>query len=634
MNAAWSGLLANLAIVALSASLWTFVQDYLPDASRRLRAVALGLLMGVGAAATMLTPLEIRHGVFLDLRAALIAIAGFFGGPLSALVAALVAMAARVPMGGVGILAGFFEIAISATVGLAFFALRKGRAPDRRDVLVLSSTVALGGLVSFAVLLNAIWIETAAVMAAPIATALFIATMVAALSILQENKRREATNANRLYRAIMEALPDSLNVKDTAGRFIVANPPTAALMRAASVDALTGRTDFDFYPPDIARGFRDDEEALLRSGAPAKLEQRYAYSNGSGGWLSTLKVPLRDDTGAIVGIITHNREITDRKRLEAELAQSEQRLAHALEHMADALVMFDADGVLVFSNPQYAGLFPLTADVRKPGVHFRAILRAALDRGEETIAAEKQEEWIEKVCASLKSEGSRQIVLDDGRWLEARTRLLAQGGCLIVFSDITNAKAAERALLQLNEQLDALATTDGLTGLMNRRAFDLALDRELARAARENASISLMLIDVDAFKSFNDLYGHPEGDRVLQTISNCLNGSVRFPTDIAARYGGEELAAIMPGADIAAALEAAERFCAAIRDFAIVHAGSPKGIVTVSVGVVSVAPASGATRALDLIRRADSALYAAKHAGRDCVRAAPMRSRTRLEGAA
>ena len=147
------------------------------------------------------------------------------------------------------------------------------------------------------------------------------------------------------------------------------------------------------------------------------------------------------------------------------------------------------------------------------------------------------------------------------------------------------AEAANRALEAANEALEALAMQDALTGLANRRHFDRALDEEFRRAMRSNTSLALVMIDVDQFKQFNDTYGHPEGDACLRAIGAVVARLLNRPGDVAARYGGEEIAVILPGNSEAEACEMAARIADDIRRLDIPHEGSIHGVVTVSAGV-------------------------------------------------
>jgi diguanylate cyclase (GGDEF)-like protein len=171
----------------------------------------------------------------------------------------------------------------------------------------------------------------------------------------------------------------------------------------------------------------------------------------------------------------------------------------------------------------------------------------------------------------------------------------------------------------VTERLQLLAATDGLTGIGNRRAFDAALAREVNVAAKNLKPLSLLLVDIDWFKSFNDEYGHVVGDRCLCAIASELRTFVKGLADLVARYGGEEFVVLLPGMDVDAAIALGNDVSRTLHARAIEHGGSPKGIVTASVGVASWAPQNGLSALSDLVRDADIALYRAKSSGRDLV---------------
>ncbi len=180
---------------------------------------------------------------------------------------------------------------------------------------------------------------------------------------------------------------------------------------------------------------------------------------------------------------------------------------------------------------------------------------------------------------------------------------------------------AERtsALEIANTLLAKLAQEDGLTGLMNRRAFDLALDEECRRASRLRSPLSLILIDLDAFKAYNDRLGHQAGDTCLRTVSQAIAAASRRAGELVARYGGEELAVIIPGDSPDSVTRQAEHLRARVQELALPHPGSPVApVVTVSIGVAFGALDSDITSS-GLIAAADRALYLAKQRGRNRV---------------
>lgn len=190
-------------------------------------------------------------------------------------------------------------------------------------------------------------------------------------------------------------------------------------------------------------------------------------------------------------------------------------------------------------------------------------------------------------------------------------------------------KARERELVEVTQRLEAAnkmllsrSALDGLTVIPNRRRFDEVLEHEWKRAMRTGRSLSVVLIDVDDFKPYNDTYGHQAGDHCLKRVAGVLSRGVKRPGDLVARYGGEEFAVVLPGTDVNGAIELAETFREQIEACAIPHARSKTGrVVTISAGVAAIVPARG-DKSAGLIEAADRALYQAKHEGRNRVRAA------------
>jgi diguanylate cyclase (GGDEF)-like protein len=207
-----------------------------------------------------------------------------------------------------------------------------------------------------------------------------------------------------------------------------------------------------------------------------------------------------------------------------------------------------------------------------------------------------------------------------GLWRNQALRIGAIMMALIAFVlAVTMFLAREiRRRSEAEDKLEELATTDALTGLKNRRKFDVAIDEEWRRAVRHKTPISLLMIDADHFKTYNDTHGHQAGDQVLVGIAICISDSVRRAGDCAARYGGEEFAVLLPGLAAPEAMAVAEAIRRKVQGWS-----DTEMVSTVSIGIASVTP----TMRMDwpqFVRAADKALYAAKAAGRNtCVLAAP-----------
>lgn len=199
--------------------------------------------------------------------------------------------------------------------------------------------------------------------------------------------------------------------------------------------------------------------------------------------------------------------------------------------------------------------------------------------------------------------------------------------CLIQINDVSHAVGREKLLRDQTQILRTETFLDGLTGVANRRHFDVAIEKEVRRAKRSASALSLLMIDIDSFKPYNDHYGHQQGDVTLIKVALALAAILQRPGDLLARYGGEEFVAILPDTDAAQALQMAETICAKISELDIPHAhahahahthADETAHVTVSIGIAT----TNIANALDsgaLIGAADRALYQAKHAGRNCV---------------
>jgi diguanylate cyclase (GGDEF)-like protein/PAS domain S-box-containing protein len=191
--------------------------------------------------------------------------------------------------------------------------------------------------------------------------------------------------------------------------------------------------------------------------------------------------------------------------------------------------------------------------------------------------------------------------------------------------DITERKKTEDELLRLQKRLEELSFKDGLTGIANRRTFDTKIEIEWAEAQRDATPLSLVMLDIDCFKQYNDFYGHLAGDECLRRTADALRDVATRPRDFIARFGGEEFALVLPQTNADAARKMAERCRARIAHLAIPHQGSAVGgVVTISLGVGTTVPAPEGTTAA-FIDAVDRLLYRAKNKGRDRVEVGAVR---------
>ena len=188
--------------------------------------------------------------------------------------------------------------------------------------------------------------------------------------------------------------------------------------------------------------------------------------------------------------------------------------------------------------------------------------------------------------------------------------------------DISERKEAEQKLVQLQRELEQLSLTDGLTGIANRRRFDQCLEEEWADSSRQQRSLSMVILDIDYFKQYNDAYGHVDGDECLKRVAGVLKEVAQRPRDLVARFGGEEFILLLPETDGAAAQRLAQACQSRILELGIAHARSAvSALVTASIGVGTTIPTAQSS-AREFIETVDRALYAAKHGGRNRIESA------------
>lgn len=287
-----------------------------------------------------------------------------------------------------------------------------------------------------------------------------------------------------------------------------------------------------------------------------------------------------------------------------------------LDSMTEHVVVVDADGAIHYVNRPWERFCTAndgSADIDWTTFNYLDVCDAAARDGD--VYGRLAREGIEALVADRSNEYSLEYPChspEEPRWFLAHMTALDIGDdrfIVISHHDITQRRLAE-------EKAEALARTDGLTGIANRTHFEEFLERQWRRAARAREAVSLLLLDVDFFKPFNDHYGHQAGDQCLRTVATALEGILKRASDLVARYGGEEFVLVLGQSSEEDARANAQRILDTVRGLAIAHEYSRVApVVTVSIGVATAVPRREGDMS-SLIQCADEALYRAKNEGR------------------
>lgn len=424
--------------------------------------------------------------------------------------------------------------------------------------------------------------------------------------------KTDVTPASRILtsatlQSVMDNVGAFIYIKDLDGRYIYANQQALDLFRL-SLDEFVGAYDSDLFDLERSNELRENDQRVIESAQVVEKEEiNYIKETGEERIYWSVKQPLYDESGTMVGMYGISTDITDRKRMENEV-QRQNRLLEA--------IMGNVEAHIYVKNSE-----------RRFGYVNRQVCEASGRSVDEIygmrdvdVFGRETADMMWKSDARVFATGERQMVKEPvidstGRqsfyWsIKVPLNLDSDPKTLIGFStDITEQH-------ELQERLRLESIQDALTGLYNRRYFFECAEREFATAARKKRCTGMVAIDLDYFKEINDRYGHPEGDRILEKVGKLISEITRTG-DVLARIGGEEFAVLVPDSHIDEVRELAERIRSRVRSTVFSTRGIEKAEVTVSVGVAVDSDSSADVQAL--YAAADRKLYLAKHSGRDRV---------------
>ncbi len=441
------------------------------------------------------------------------------------------------------------------------------------------------------------------------------------LALATRNLRRALDDSRQVeerYRSLFEQSNDAIFIQGLELPFRTSANQRAAELLGYSVEELSARSLNDLTTTSERAADGALLERLLAGDVLPPFERRLVRKEGLEILVEINASLINDRHGRPVYLQSIVRNITERKRIETELREIQQRYQALFESTNDAVYLMDLDLIHVAANPQGAEMlgyrmeeiigrnaldFIVPAETA-PAINVRAALLAGrkLPIYERTLMRKDGSQVTAEVSAGL-------VYGPDGQPLYIQT----------VLRDITWRKKVEDQLTQSLMETELLARTDALTGLKNRRAVEEYAAAQLQRALREHTPLSLVMLDMDQLKQINDTYGHQAGDIALKHFASLLSEGIRA-YDVAGRWAGDEFILVLPGARLGDARAMAERLQVALRQQPVQVEGAVLTLQA-SMGVAAV-PEDGERKLTldDLVRWADEALYAAKQADRGQVR--------------
>lgn len=405
------------------------------------------------------------------------------------------------------------------------------------------------------------------------------------------------------HRAPRETEVELFSLAGHDGHLREVNAAFAALLGLDEA-AVNGRSLLEFVHPDDIVQIVSGIAALERGEPEVMMENRFLQPSGGAVYLQWVARPVPGtDTWWAAG-----RNTTEFHRLLAQRLDLRTGLDLALGQTTAAMWDLEIKTGVFTWEPQAAEVLGVAQDALPVTAHD---LAAVVHPADSAVVVAAVEEMISSAAVEVALRVGEHAEL---RYLSLRGKVLTRGrrdrpiravGLLL---DVTAEKAME-------EQMLRMVMSDALTGVPNRRAFDQALRTEWRRCTSELEPLSVLMIDIDDFKRFNDTFGHIVGDAALIAVARALSNALQRAGDVLARYGGEEFAVVMPTADGPGAMVTAQRLVEAVRAVTVRQATGWHP--SVSIGAATWAPGSSTVKPAELLRLADTALYAAKAAGKD-----------------
>lgn len=438
--------------------------------------------------------------------------------------------------------------------------------------------------------------------------AMFFFIILTLLYIASKNNLKDIEYKNELenFKNIIDETKAYIYIKDLNGCYLFANKLVLDLFNISLKD-LIGKSDSDFFDLEVYNEFKKNDDLIIKSGQAIEDEESILIKeSGEKKVFWTVKKPLLDNDGKIIGMSGISTDITDRKMGENEIKEQKKLLDVILDNVDAYIYIKDINRNFRYVNTQTAQLFRKNRDQIIGYKDFDVLPKEMADifwESDKDVFSKNEKVCTEETIIDPKGEVKHY-------WSTKLPYILNNERVLIGFSsDITE-------IYNMKEELKKDAITDSLTTLYNKRHFEIIAEAEFKRSIRQNLNMSIIIFDIDHFKSVNDTYGHKVGDMILEEASKVFKSQIR-DEDTLFRIGGEEFTIVSPHINSLSAIKLAERIRIAIKDTIFETDEKERISITLSFGIADKIKSDDKFE--NILLRADKALYKAKNSGRNKV---------------
>lgn len=427
------------------------------------------------------------------------------------------------------------------------------------------------------------------------------------LDFYKQQQNQETEQREQYLRALMDTFPFIVWMKDKAGRFLATNQKFLEIVGAKHYEDLEGKTDFDFFPTEMAQGYVTDDNEILKTGVPKTVNEKITNESGETYWAETYKSPVQLD-GEVIGTVGFARDITERQFLQSEVTKQQNAYLSLVRNLPATIIRYDRNGKRVFVNSKCHEVY----DVEVP----YELNKTPIELWSPYIVNMTGQEFMAQLMEVMQFNVQKTLEihsLHEGKVVVHQVRIVPEldeahqvCGALTIATDMTEVADYRR-------KIESMAFHDQLTGLPNRTLFSQKLLVAIDQAKVNQSKFALIILDLDQFKSINDTMGHAIGDKLLIEVARRISQSLG-PDNVCARLGGDEFVILMESVPNRAHVEHLSNIL--LNQIMQVYViDSAEYFISASIGIAYFPDDSEDTN--DLLKYADSAMYYAKKNGRN-----------------